>query len=135
MELFFPRDDSAPQGDSAKTATSPFSVAKSLAPEDVRVGDYVAVLHEVCEAPSFWWPCDSTLGQRDEVVRLVFTPRDSGEPLKVCAVCLPFVLVKPAKGKVRALDVRRFQLARLNADYAATWKAEKRNKSKAKAKA
>ena len=39
-------------------------------------------------------------------------------PLKVKAICLPFVLVKhPLRGTI-ALDVRRYQLARLDPAYA-----------------
>jgi hypothetical protein len=40
----------------------------------------------------------------------------SGEPLKVEAVCLPWVLVKESGGAFRTLDTRRYRLARLSED-------------------
>ncbi len=107
------------------------TLAKSLAPEDVRVGQYVAVLRVTYEVPSYVWDgCDS-FGERNELVRLAMVPDEPAEPLKVKAVCLPFVLVRSSSGHVRGLDVRRFHLARLDDTYARTaWKASKPKKSK-----
>lgn len=110
-----------PRSLSPETATS---VAKTLAPEEICVGDYVAVLYEIHETPSFWWCSDATMSSRDELVRLVYTPRKSGEPLEVRAVCLPFVVARRCTGKAMSLDVRKTRLARLTPDYAAVWKAE-----------
>ena len=51
----------------------------------------------------------------------------SGQPLKVLAVCLPFVLVKGPLSKPRAIDIRQVRLARLDNQYARTaWKVLKR---------
>jgi hypothetical protein len=42
-------------------------------------------------------------------------------------VCLPFVLVKTAAGEQRTLDMRTYQLARLDRDHAKqSWKAFKK---------
>jgi hypothetical protein len=84
----------------------------------------VAVLDEVCEAPSFFW-CDSgALMAREEVVRIRYTPTSEAMPLKVKGVCLPYVLVKQPCGAKRTLDVRKSRLARLDRRYArAAWKA------------
>src|SRR5262245_57311657 len=98
-------------------------VARSLAAEDLRCGDFVAILHEIVEWPSFFWTCDSHLLPPDEPVRLTCKSSDCGTPLKVKAICLPFVFVKLPSGQHRTLDVRRHQLARLDADYGQTvWK-------------
>ncbi len=103
------------------------TLAKALAPEDVRPGDYVTPLVEVAEVPSFYWDADATTLPRDEPVRIRFVPAGGGVPLRVKGVCLPFVLVKYPCGRREALDVRRCRLARLDRHYAAAaWKAYKK---------
>src|SRR4029079_4354401 len=91
--------------------------ARSLAAEDLRRGDFVTILHEIVEWPSFFWSCDSHVLPPDEPVRLACKSSDGGTPLKVKAICLPFVFVKSPSGQHRTLDVRRHQLVRLDADY------------------
>lgn len=116
-------------GDSAGETDS--KMAKVLAPEDVRAGDYVAVLHTVCELPSFLWCGDSSTVRPDEPVRVPFMPKQGGVPLRVRSVCLPFILVKTPSGNLRNLDVRRHLLARLDRDYAQiVWKACKKSRQK-----
>ena len=125
-----------------------------LAPEDIRAGDYVAVLREIYELPSYWWSMDTcgrragghslasvlmrydcvvcvsmdtALDSRDELVRIRMVPTQENIPLKVKSVCLPFVLAKQPTGERRTLDLRRCRLARLDKRYAAAaWKAYKR---------
>jgi hypothetical protein len=94
------------------------TLAQSLAPDDIRPGDHVAVLHEVWEYPSWFWCDDSALADRAEVVRVCYTPREDAAPLAVRAVCLPFVLVREPCGRERTLDVRRCRLARLDSSFA-----------------
>jgi len=116
-----------PLADDGAAAT----VARSLAPEEVRIGDYVAVLRTVYEVPTFLWCGDDALSDRSEPVRMQLVPEEGGEPLKVKAVCLPYVLVKSPRGKTSALDVRRHQLARLGRGFARrAWKAFKQGRSK-----
>jgi hypothetical protein len=106
-------------------------MAKVLAPEDVRAGDYVAVLQVVCELPSFLWCGDSTTVRIDEPVRVPFIPKQGGVPLKVRSICLPFILVETPSDTHRTLDVRRHLLARLDRDYAhAVWKVCKKSREK-----
>lgn len=114
-----------------RSATPAATLAKALAPEDVRVGDYVTLLSVTCELPSFYWLSDAALLPIDEPVRIPFVPRSGGSPLKVKSICLPFVLVKQSSGKERTLDLRTCRLARLVGDYAtASWKAGKRSRRK-----
>jgi len=102
-------------------------LARTLAPEDVRTGDYVALLHQTCELPSFLWCAESFQIAHDQPVRIQLLPELAGIPLKVCAVCLPFVFVKHANGTHQTLDVRGCRLARLHRSYAkVVWKAEKK---------
>jgi len=108
------------------------TLAKALAPEDICVGDYVALLHEVDELPSFLWCADSTLAPREELVRIQLVPESGGVPLKVKSICLPYVLVKHPRGSRETLDVRRWKLARLDNHFARiAWKSL-RNKRKKK---
>jgi hypothetical protein len=98
-------------------------VARSLASEDLRCGDFVAILHEIVEWPSFFWSCDSHVLPPDEPVRMVARSSEGGTPLKVKAICLPFVFVKKPCGQHRTLDVRQHRLVRLTAEYAQpVWK-------------
>ena len=100
------------------------AVARSLAPEDLSCGDFVAILHEIVEWPSFFWTCDAQLLPPDELVRLTVRSSVGGTPLKVKAICLPFVFVKKPCGTHRTLDVRQHRLVRLSSEYAQTvWKA------------
>jgi hypothetical protein len=94
------------------------TLAKTLAPEDVRPGDYVAVLSEEYEYAAFAWSCDSSLANADSILRVRFKPRETTGPLRVIDACLPFVFVKEPKGAGRTLDLRVVRLARLDRSYA-----------------
>ena len=97
-----------------------------LAPEDIAVGDYVALLQISYELPSFLWCDGAPAGTTESTVRISCIPHRSGVPLKVKAVCLPFLLVKSPGRKPRTIDVRKCRLARLDAGYAKTaWRALK----------
>ena len=118
----------------SRFAESAGSLAKPLAPEEICAGDYVTVLHEICELPSFLWCSDGALTRRDELVRMKLMPKRGGVPLKVKSVCLPFVLVKHPSGSKRPLDVRQCRLAKLDREYAeAAWRSaakKRRRKSR-----
>jgi len=104
-------------------------VARSLAAEDLRCGDFVGILRETIELPSFHWSCDVQLLPPDELIRIVYQPVHGGTPLKVKAICLPFVFVKNPVGQHQTLDVRRQQLVRLSESYARlVWKTLARTK-------
>jgi hypothetical protein len=105
------------------------TTAKVLAPEDVRAGDYVALLHVVHEIPSFLWCGETSAVRPDEPVRIPFVPTHGGVPYRVRSICLPFILVKTPWGNLRNLDVRRYRLARLDSAHAlAVWKACKKSR-------
>ncbi|MHC4966970.1 MAG: hypothetical protein ACYTGE_18965 [Planctomycetota bacterium] len=83
------------------------SLASSIAPEDIRRGDYVAVLHVIDQ----YFPCCFDRAGTDPVnIRML--PSFRVQPLKVIDVCLPFVTALKAGGSVITLDVRRYELAR-----------------------
>jgi hypothetical protein len=90
------------------------TVAATLPAEDVACGDFVALLNSVCELPSYLWnSCDALL-PADELVRLKFIPSDAGIPLKVFAICLPFIYAETAEGITETIDVRQSQIVRLD---------------------
>ncbi len=90
------------------------TVAARIAGEDIAKGDYVTVLSEIIEAPSFLWDCSGLSIPLDEPVRTRYMPRSAGEPHKVVAVCLPFVYAERPRGNLIAFDTRQQQLVRLD---------------------
>ncbi len=119
------------------SSRSESSLAKTLAPEEIRRGDFVTPLYVVSEWPSWYWDDDDALHPRDELVRIRSTPCDEATPLEVIGVCLPFVLVETPQRDGKTLDVRRVRLARLDRTFAkrtrrALRRREKREQAKAK---
>ncbi len=88
------------------------TMSQPLAPEDIRPGDYVSLLHVVSECVPFFCIEDVQFRQI-EPVRITHMPR-SIEPMEVVEVCLPFVLVRLPDEKHQTLDVRRHRVARLS---------------------
>lgn len=93
-------------------------LARSLAPEEVRAGMIVAVLHEIVEWPSWFWDSDAALLPADQPVRIARVPNPAGTPLRIKSLCLPFVLVEAPCGERKAIDVRTSKLALLSGRYA-----------------
>ena len=90
------------------------TAAATVAGEDLACGDYVSLLNETVDFPSFLWDsCGATLSPY-ELVRLKVIPITAGRPLKVIAICLPFVYAKMPGGEMSTIDTRRTQLVRLN---------------------
>jgi hypothetical protein len=103
--------------------TDQTTMAATVAPEDLRRGDYVSILNEVVEFPTCCW-LELPARVAEEPVRVRFMSLDAGIPLKVQAICLPFVFVRHPNGRLETLDVRRLQLVRLGRCYArVVWKS------------
>ena len=115
----------------SKTATT---VAARIAGEDIAKGDFVTILSEIIEAPSFLWSCSSVSLPPDEPVRTRYLPRAAGEPHKVVAVCLPFVYAKRPRGTLIAFDTRQQQLVRLDRDNGRSLWNQMRKAAKKKTK-
>ena len=111
---------SKPKRKAAPQAT----LAHTLAPEEIRPRDTVAVLYEIVEFPSWYWCEESVLASRSETVLIRYVPREDPIPMRVRSVCLPYVLIEQPCGSQRTLDIRRCRLARLHATHATSaWKA------------
>ena len=106
-------------------------LAVAVAPEDLGVGDYVTVLNEIAEYPSFLWNNDGGYSASTEPVRVQWRAFGGGMPFRVKAICLPFALLKNPKGKHKTVDLRGCQLVRLSLDYArAAWLAMRKKKKR-----
>ncbi len=90
------------------------NLARRLAPEEINKGMFVAVLSITHEFIPFF--CESSsVFERGEPYRMAFLPdEEDARPLKVVAVCLPFVFVKDAHRHHRTLDVRRHRVAEID---------------------
>ena len=109
------------------------TVAARIAGEDIASGDYVAVMNEIIEFPSFLWSCSGVSLAPDEPVRIRYTASDAGQPYKVIGVCLPFVYAKTHRGRVIVIDTRQRQLVRLDqACASAVWEKMKSPAKKAR---
>jgi hypothetical protein len=105
------------------TSRIEITTSATVVGEDLASGDYVSLLNEIVEFPSFMWDsCGSSLSPY-ELVRLRVIPAGAGQPLRVIAICLPFVYAKTPSGEMATIDVRRTQLVRLDRKCAkAIWK-------------
>jgi hypothetical protein len=125
---------SSRQTECKSTAAAKATLAKALAPEDIRQGDFVTPLYVIAEVPSYWWCAETWNLPLDEPVRIRFTPNCDGMPLRVKSVCLPFILVKNPTGERGTIDLRKCQLARLDEVHGKrAWKAYKKTMARRKA--
>ncbi len=111
-----------------KTVQDGLQVARMLAPEEIRQGDFVSIMNEVIELPSFLWCGESLPTPAETPVRFTRCAADAGAAYRVMSVCIPFVALKSAEGAVRTVDLRREQVARLSAEYAKRLWGELRKK-------
>ena len=109
--------------DTETTSESELTTAATVAGEDIACGDYVSSLTEIAAFPSFLWDSCGAVLSPHELVRLQIIPAGAGLPLKVIAICLPFVYARRPNGELATIDTRRIQLVRLNRKCAkAVWK-------------
>lgn len=99
------------------------TLAATVAGEDLACGDWVALLNQFVELPSYMW-CDSIALSPHEMVRLKYAPSEAGQPLRIVAICLPFVYAKSPGDMLITIDTRQAQLVRLDRKCArSVWKA------------
>lgn len=89
-------------------------LSQVVAGEDLRPGDYVAILAQSVQFPSFFWNHPDSGLSPHELVSLKLIPPDAGTPLKIEGLSLPFVYVtEPSNRSIQTLDLRQTQLVRL----------------------
>ena len=98
--------------------TNPNILSKRIrSPEDIRPGDFIAVTHTRFELiPDNLEPMLG--GTEIEPIRLTALPNEAGTPMKVIALCLPFVIGETAYAARVVVDTRRHALIRVSEDYA-----------------
>ena len=97
-----------------KTQAPATTVAMRIAGEDIRPGDYVAILNEILELPSYLWENCDGIQKPGETVRIRYMSNDAGLPHCVVAICLPFVYTRKPNGDLVTLDTRQLQIVRLD---------------------
>lgn len=93
------------------------SIARPLAPEDIRPGDHVCVLQVLQEYLPLWCLFESDTWKDPQPLRFRWLPADGDTPLRVIEVCVPFLLVEQVDGSHRTLDLRRHRLARVSEQF------------------
>lgn len=103
-----------------KSKTIKVTLSRVLAPEEIRCGQFVAVMHTMCEYLPLGPLFDLTTNVPESLatVRVLWLPQGDNTPMRVRAVCLPFVLVEYPSGDWQSLDMRRLRLAKLKKSYA-----------------
>lgn len=86
------------------------TATRSLAPEDVKQGDYIAVSHTIGQFVSACSEWNKTM----EIARLRYVPCDAGDPLQVEAICLPFILVRDPDDDHQTIDLRLQDIVKLD---------------------
>jgi len=97
--------------------TQEITYTKRLAPEDIVPGMYIAILGKVHEIFPYWL-IDTYSGQSVQKIRVTCVACADGDPRRVVAVCIPFVMTEDAGGRVETLDSRQYILARVDEMYA-----------------
>lgn len=116
-----------------ETVTEISGAARQLHPEDISVGDDVAVSASIREYPSFWWcGSDSIVHPREQLVRIRYRNDGDFHAWSVKNICLPFVLVEDENEKCRVLDLRMVQLYKLESEFAAAVRKRTAKKKKNK---
>lgn len=108
-------------------------------PEDLVVGDSVAVSTVTYELATFFWcGVDSFQFPPDELIRITLKATDGHYPMTIKSICLPYVLCKRIDGQHAVYDLRQLQLTRLDRDFAnavrGAYKADKKLNKKKKRK-
>jgi len=106
--------------------TSAIETVRTIAPEDIAVGRYVAILHE--RKTYHYHDCESGIA----TARMTEVPSYPDFPVKIADVCLPYVYVETAAGKTDILDVRVHVLAAVSARFGATIHDRERRLAKRK---
>lgn len=108
-------------------------VARQVRPDDICVGSFVAVLCETYEWPEFSCFGGAKEAGSDGVQRVTLVPNETKPPVRIEAVCVPFVFVVDAGGKRQVFDMRRIRLARVSNRFGrSVFAAMSRKKSRKK---
>ena len=97
--------------------TREITFTRRLAPEDIVPGLYIAIAARTHEIVPLWL-MGSVPGEVPEPIRISCKECGDGEPRRVLATCLPFVLTENARGYTETLDIRLCVLVQVDEMYA-----------------
>ena len=97
--------------------TQEITYTKRLYPEDIVPGSYVAIAGKVHEIFPLWL-IGCIPGESVQKIRVTCLDCADGDPRRVLAACIPFVLTEDAKGRIETLDIRQHILVRVDEMYA-----------------
>ncbi len=92
------------------------TLARSLAPEDIKPGTFVMTLHR--QNQIMMGKCSESSDPQVVVVPVITRPGFVELPAKVLAICLPFIVVKRETGKTEMIDTRAERLALVPKSFA-----------------
>ena len=119
-----------PTDDFNESRSADLKVSRLVHPEDLVVGDNVAIFEVSYQLGTYhWFSIDTFAYPPEKLIRLNYLPQDDQYPQTVESICLPFVLCKLTNGKHAVHDLRRVKLTRLDLEFAkavrAAYKADK----------
>ncbi len=97
--------------------TKEISTSRRLAPEDIVPGLFIAITSKTHQVFPFWL-IGCVPGERVEPVSFSCMTCSDGDPLRVLATCLPFVLTENAKGWTETLDIRLCSIVQVDEMFA-----------------
>ena len=123
--------------DAISSAASDLKCSRLVHPEDLVVGDRVAISSVTYELPTYHWcGADSFQFPPGELVRLTLKANDGHYPMTIKSICLPYVLCKRIDKQHAVYDLRQLQLTRLDREFAddvcAAYKQDKKSNQKKK---
>ena len=113
--------------------------ARRIHPEDLMIGDDIAITEVSYQYGTFaWCALDTFKYPADEVITLTYRATGDHFPQRVVSICLPFLLCEKIDGKHIIHDVRTLQLTRLESGFAnaarGAYRTDKEAESNEKAK-
>lgn len=98
-----------------KAMSDKSTLARSIAPEDIKIGTYVMTLHRCYQIPMS--KC-SVIGDPEIVIiPVIMRPFFTELPSKVVQVCLPYIVVERENRKTDIIDTRVEMLAVVSKDF------------------
>jgi len=98
-----------------KATLNNLTISRAIAPEDIRSGVYVMIMHELYQLPML--TC-SGIEPEVTVLQVAMRPFHTDLPSRVVCVCLPFVVVETPDKKTEMIDTRKTRLARVGKRFA-----------------
>jgi len=124
--------DQSSTNDTEAKVPADLAIAKPIHPEDLVVGDDVAILFTSSQYATFnWYGFDTSMQPIEKPISVTYLPYGNQAALVVQQICLPFVLCKTFDDRHRYLDVRQVQLARLSKAFAEADRAARKRDQEA----